>query len=288
MTLVQEHPEWAEYAGADWLAGIMTVSATDREHRKQGRAIGRWTLKHPARPPLVVFLKRHFDLPVLHRLLSRLLPSRAWSPGLQEWQHLAWAKESGLPVPEVLAGGELRGSGLGLQSFLVLKELDRQEPLHIALPMAQAKLTAEEFTTWKHGLMVELARLCRELHRRHHYHKDLYYCHFYVHSADIESVPDNWTNRVTMIDFHRLQKHRLVRPWHLVKDLAQLLYSSDVPGMTDADRQLFWLEYRSGNWGTTTPPAQWLVRWIRLKAARYQAHHDRKHTRRSKLKAAAP
>lgn len=288
MTLVQEHSEWAEYAGADWLAGIMTVSATDLEHRKQGRAIGRWTLTHPTRPPLVVFLKRHFQLPWLHRLSSRLLPGRAWSPGLQEWQHLSWAKQNGLPVPEVLAGGELRGSGIGLQSFLVLKELDRQQPLHIAVPMAQAKLSADDFSMWKRGLMIELARLCRELHGRHHYHKDLYYCHFYVHIADIETVPANWTNRVTMIDFHRLQKHRIARSWHLIKDLAQLLYSSNVPGMVEADRQLFWQEYSGGNWGVTSPPAPWLVRWIRLKAARYQAHHDRNQARRAKLQAAAP
>jgi heptose I phosphotransferase len=187
-----------------------------------------------------------------------------------------------------LAGGELRGRGLDLQSFLVVQELDQQEPLHIALPMAQAKLTAEEFTVWKRGLMIELARLCRELHRRHHYHKDLYYCHFYVHIADIETVPANWTNRATMIDFHRLQKHRFARPWHLIKDLAQLLYSSNVPGMTDAERQLFWQEYSNGNWGGTTPPAQWLVPWIRWKAGRYQAHHDRKQARRGKLQAAAP
>jgi hypothetical protein len=286
--LVQEHPDWAEYAGVDWLAGIMTVSATDREHRKQGRAIGRWTLSHPARPPLVVFLKRHFQLPWLHRLLSRLMPKRAWSPGLQEWQHLHWAKQNKLPVPEVLAGGELRTPGLGLQSFLVLKELDQQEPLHIAVPMAEAKLAEEEFADWKRGLMIELARLCRELHQRNHYHKDLYYCHFYVNHKDIETVPSQWTNCVTMIDFHRLQKHHFARPWHLIKDLAQLLYSSNVPGMTDADRQLFWQEYRSGNWGGTTPPAAWLLRFIRWKAGRYQAHHDRKQARRATLQPAAP
>ncbi len=288
MKLVQEHPDWAEYAGANWLREIMSVSATDREHRKQGRAIGRWTITHPTRPSLVVFLKRHFELPFLHRLMSRVRPNRAWSPGLQEWQHLAWAKESGLPVPEVLAGGEIRERGLGLQSFLVLKELDQQEPLHIAVPLAQEKLTTEDFANWKHGLMIELARLCRELHRQHHYHKDLYYCHFYVHMDDIENAPAAWTNRVTMIDFHRLQKHRFARTWHLMKDLAQLFYSSHLPGMTEEDRQLFWQEYRSGNWGSTKPPAASLLRWIHWKAARYQAHHDRKQARRATLQTAAP
>jgi Lipopolysaccharide kinase (Kdo/WaaP) family len=161
--------------------------------------------------------------------------------------------------------------------------VDQQEPLHLAVPMAQEQLAPDDFIEWKQGLLEELARLCRELHRRHYYHKDLYFCHFYVHADDLSRVPTTWENRITMIDFHRLQKHRFARPWHLVKDLAQLLYSSNVPGINETDRQIFWKQYRSGDWGTTKPPAEWLLRFIRWKAGRYQAHHDRKQTRRGAL-----
>ena len=72
----------------------------------------------------------------------------------------------------------------------------------------------------------ELARLARELHRRRVFHKDLYFCHFYIPESFTRNLPADWTNRVVMIDLHRLARHRFTAAWWQVKDLAQLLYSS--------------------------------------------------------------
>jgi heptose I phosphotransferase len=53
-----------------------------------------------------------------------------------------------------------------------------------------------------------------------------------------------------------MQRHRFTGPWRKAKDLAQLLYSSDVPGVTEADRARFWAKYRVGvRWA-------WLVAWL--------------------------
>src|SRR5262249_57605516 len=77
---------------------------------------------------------------------------------------------------------------------------------------------------------------------RRHFHKALYLCHFYVARADAAALPD-WRGRVHLIDLHRLAHHPWTwRLWQS-KDLAQLLYSSDVTGVTARDRLRFWRPY---------------------------------------------
>ena len=131
--VVRHAPDWPAFAGDGWLDNVMTADVPDREHRKQGRAIGRWTLTAPDGRQLVVYLKRHFELPRRHGWLARLLPGRAWSPGLQEWDNLQRAAAAGLPVPRAVAAGEWRGPGGRLQSFLAVEELADQWPLHEAI-----------------------------------------------------------------------------------------------------------------------------------------------------------
>lgn len=282
--ILRNAPDWPQFAGADWPATVMTVRVTDKLHEKQGRSIARWTLTAADGRTLVVFLKRHYELPAWDGLKAKLSPRRAWSPGLGEWEHLEWAAAQGFPVPRAVAAGEFRGPGLKLQSFLAVEELAGMLPLHEAVPQAFAMLDENSFATWKRGLLTELARLSRELHRRRMFHKDLYFCHFYVRESDIATPPESWVNRVVMIDFHRLARHRLGWTWYVIKDMAQLFYSSNVPGVTDADRDHLWAEYRNGDWHGVTRPPEWLKGPILAKARRYQRHHD-KHAR---TPAAAP
>jgi heptose I phosphotransferase len=271
-------PDWPRFAGADWLDRIMAVPTPDRFHAKQGRSIGRWTLTSDAGETLVVYLKRHFELPWRHGRLAQLFPGRAWSPGLQEWEHLRWAEREGLPVPRAWAAGELRGPGDKLQSFLAVEELAGMLPLHEAIPLASERLDAAMFGGWKRGLIAECARLTRELHRRRAFHKDLYLCHFYIAEADTRVPPTSWSGRVVVIDFHRLARHRFGWQWYAVKDLAQWVYSADVPGMTAADNDHFWAEYRSGDWGNVSHPPEWVWRAAGWKASRYRRHHERRVT----------
>lgn len=274
-------PDWPRFAGGDWADTVMAVTVTDKLHQKQGRAIARWTLTDADGQTLVVFLKRHFELPTWDGLMAKLFPRRVWSPGMCEWEHLEWAEREGFPVPRAVAAAEYRGPGLKLQSILAVEELADQLPLHEAVPQAFATLGEAEFATWKRGLFAEVARLSRELHRRRYFHKDLYFCHFYIADADMRVSPDSWRGRVTMIDLHRLARHRLGWQWYVVKDIAQLLYSSAVVGVTDADREQFWHDYRGGDWGNVFPPSDWLKGPIRWKAGQYQQHHDRKIARKA-------
>lgn len=278
-SVLRSTPDWDAMAGPGWADRIMTVDVADRFHAKQGRSIARWTLTRDGRE-LVVYLKRHYVLPRWHGLLATLIPRVAWSPGLAEWEHLAWAREHGLPVPRAVAVGQSVGSWARLRSFVAVEELRDMLPLHEAIPRAFEQLTTAEFARWKRGLIAELARLSRELHRRRVFHQDLYLCHFYVAAADTERVPGAWPGRVVMIDFHRLAQHRVGWAWWQAKDLGQLLFSTHgVAGVTDRDRQRFWKSYLEGDWGAAVKPGRGVRALIRLRAWNNDRHNARRTAR---------
>lgn len=270
--LLRRAPDWERFAGEGWEDRIMDEPVTDRLHRKQGRSIGRRFFDDGGER-LSVYLKRHYKLPWVHGIMATLFPNGAWSPGLQEWHHLTWAAQQGFPVPRPVAAGQMVGPGFRLQGFLAVEELHGMLPLHEAVPLAAVQMDSETFLRWKRGLIRELARLSRELHRRKVFHKDLYFCHFYIAEAHTRTVPNEWVNRVVMIDLHRLAKHTVTAPWWQVKDLAQLLYSSDVPGVTARDRVRFWKLYRSAWPGR--PPGGWILPFVRWKWSLYERHHRR-------------
>jgi heptose I phosphotransferase len=273
---LRQRSDWDRFVGADWSDRIMQATLTDRFHAKQGRSTGRWLLQNQGRQ-LAVYLKRHYRLPWWRGLLAALWPERGWSPALQEWQHLEWAKAHGVPVPAAVAVGEFIGPWGKLQSFLAVEELTDMLPLHEAVPLATKQLDAADFALWKRGLIAEMARLTRVLHDRHWFHKDLYLCHFYVARDDVRASV-TWRDRVHLIDLHRLAHHPWTWSVWQVKDLAQLLYSSEVPGITPRDRLHFWQAYWTGQEQRSHQFVRWCILW---KWRRYRRHNAKKQARRT-------
>jgi Lipopolysaccharide kinase (Kdo/WaaP) family len=270
---LRQRADWPAFAGLDWPDRIMQAAVTDRFHAKQGRSTGRLIL-HAGGGRLTVYLKRHYRLSWWRGLLATLWPDAGWSPALEEWDHLAWARSVGLPVPAAVAASEYVGPWGRLQSFLAVEELAGMLPLHEAIPEAWAALAPAAFRGWKRGLVAEVARLARELHDRRRFHKDLYLCHFYVLAEDTRHLPERWRGRVHLIDLHRLAHHPWTAVFWQTKDLAQLLYSSDVAGVDVRDRVAFWRDY-FGGWRRTVA-ARWLRRWILFRGRLYRRHHLRK------------
>jgi heptose I phosphotransferase len=268
---LRHRDDWAVFAGPDWAEHILDVAVTDRFHAKQGRSTGRWILYQDERR-LAVYLKRHYRLPWWQGWLAALRPEGGWSPALQEWRHLEWARKEGFPVPAAVAAGEWIGPWGRLQSFLAVEELTDMLPLHEAIPAAARHFDPKAFQLWKRGLIAEMARLTRSLHQRRRFHKDLYLCHFYIPQKYTVHLPQ-WQGQVHLIDLHRLGHHPWVwRLWQ-VKDLAQLLYSSEIFGVTARDRLRFWRAYLTSQ---RDPLAASWLRWaVRAKWKRYRGHNQR-------------
>jgi heptose I phosphotransferase len=257
-------PDWAAHLGADWHRRLLEADLTDRLHRKQGRNIARWTLRGSA-GRLAVFVKRHYT----HSWWQSLAPF-ARSDAAREWHHLRQANGLGIPVPRAVAFAEWSNWPGRLRSAIVLEELDGMVGLHEAIPLAAKLLSRAAFRRWKVGLIVELVRLTKKLHDRGYFHRDLYLCHFFISSEAIEAGVSRWASRVVLIDFHRLSRQRLLPMIGRAKDLAQLLYSARLPGVTNRDVALFWRLYCGEE---RRPVLRRLIEW---KARRYELHNRKR------------
>jgi heptose I phosphotransferase len=268
---LRQLPEWTRFASPDWPDHIMSLPVTDQFHAKQGRTTGRCVMRHRDQN-LVVYLKRHYRLPAWRGVLATLFPRAGWSPALQEWQSLERAHALGFPVPRAVAAAEYIGPWCRLRSFLAVEELTDMLPLHEAIPAAKRHFTPIAFEGWKRGLTAELARVTSQLHSGCYFHKDLYLCHFFIPRRLIDEGGD-WRGQVHFIDLHRFRRHPILwRRW-LIKDLAQLLYSSDIDGIELRDRLRFWSAYRKeARLRSETALFRALVVW---KYRRYRRHNTR-------------
>ena len=247
-------------------AHVMTLESRDRFHAKQGRSTARVVLVRADRP-LAVYLKRHFRLPWPARLAALVDPNGKHSPAAAEWAHLERARALGIDVPEVVAAGEHIGPWAQLQSFVMIAELSGCDAVNELLPRLAAQLDSRAFEALKRQIIDEMARITVTLHAARAFHKDLYLCHFFLDHEGL-NVP---AFRLSLIDLHRLEEHKLWPDWWRWKDLGQLLFSTyGVDGITDRDRWRFWRIYR-GRVGIRRPG--WHARMVRLRAARYLEHN---------------
>lgn len=249
---------------ADLAETVMAIESRDRYHAKQGRSTARVRFDSPG-GALSVYLKRHDGLPWTTRLAALVDPGGDHSPATRERRHLERARALGIPVPEVVAAGEEIGPWGRLRGFLMVAELAGADEVNRAVPRLLATLEPEAFARLKREVVAEMAAIAARLHGSRSFHKDLYLCHFFLDPG----LPDGC--RVTLIDLHRLGRHRWTAWRWRWKDLGQLLYSTEgVAGIDDRDRLRFWKHYRA-RMRTRWPRAE--ARAIRAKAARYLAHN---------------
>ena len=133
---------------------------------------------------LGVYLKRHYRLPWLARPAGGPLPGAG--AGRRGWRSGSTSNGRGrraFPCRGRSRPGSSSGRGAGCR-------LPRRRGTgrHAAAARGRAAgarraCRRRTFLRWKRGLTAELARLARELHRRGAFHKDLYFCHFYIPEA---------------------------------------------------------------------------------------------------------
>src|SRR5262249_61910642 len=164
------------------------------------------------------------------------------------------------------AGGRLEG-------FRGAGGLTGMRPRQGATPAAGRALAPRAFASGNRGLVMEVAGRSRELPARRWFHKDLYLCHFFVPRSALGGGV-RWRGLVHLIDLHRLTQHGWTWPLWQLKDLAQLLYSSEVAGVTARDRLRFWRAYGwpvRRHWWTRLA-----YRGVLVQSGRYRQHHEEK------------
>ncbi len=245
---------------------VMDLDSRDRLHAKQGRSTARVRFDSPW-GPLSVYLKRHYRLPWTSRVAAVVMPSRRFTPGGSELEHLEKARSLGVRVPDTVAAGERIGPWGVLQSFLMVAELTGCRELNEILPGMSVAMDPREFARLKRELIAEMAGIAARLHGARVYHKDLYLCHFFL-DPSLSSRPGH---RLTLIDLHRLGEHRVTGFRWRWKDLGQLLYSTfDLACIDDRDRLRFWSHYRRL---TRLAFPRWQRRRVIAKARRYREHN---------------
>ena len=261
--------DWAADRLAAWLPAdpdVLGADPGDRRHAKQGRSTARHRLDGPG-GPLSVYLKRHERLPLSTRLRATLAPGESATPAAVERSNLEVARGLGIAVPEVVAIGERVGPMGRLGGYLMTAELVGQVELNVAIPRWRCELGPSRFVEVKTEVFGEVAAIAAKLHSASAFHKDLYLCHLFVDPG--LTAPAG--RRLTLIDLHRMGTHRLTGGRWRVKDLAQLVYSTEgVEGIDASDIEHFWSTYFA--LARVRKPS-WLRARVASKAARYLGHN---------------
>jgi hypothetical protein len=236
--------------------------------RKPGRFILWAKLLDTDGQERALFLKAHVCDGRLSRIARRL---GRRPPAAVERRNLAWASAQGIPVPRVVAGfPDFESAGF---SVLVTEELSGMTALHHLIPRAAGSLGPTALRVWKRELGDEVARLTRLLHGSDCFHKDLYLCHFFLPDQAItDGLPIH--GRLHLVDFLRLRHYRWIRRRWQVKDLAELLYSSDLQGIETRDRVRFLHAYL--NCKKLDREGRRLLKSVVKKAERYRRKNRRR------------
>jgi heptose I phosphotransferase len=246
-------------AAAHTYDAIAALQPADHYVEKQGRSTGRYVIGQPGRATSL-FVKKYFQL----RWWDRWWLSLERYPGPRERANLERAAALGVPVPQPLVAGADRDHAC--HSILAVRELVGYLPLHQFIPMRFAGRDTKRVRVLRRHLTRRLADITHRLHSAQLYHCDLYLCHFFIRDSSQSDHPLD----VVLIDFMRL-KHSMLQRWR-VKDLAQLLFSSDLPGITRTDRLRFFKQYLG--LPRLDDSARRLLRRVQRKAALYHRHNQ--------------
>jgi hypothetical protein len=164
----------------------------------------------------------------------------------------------GINVPKTVAFGVQWQGFFEKRSFIITEKIPNAESLEKKLP--------DIFFRDRKKFIESFAAFVSKFHMTGFRHRDLYLCHIFCDDA----------GKFTLIDLNRVFKPMVFGGKFLVKDLAQLYYSSPGSVITRADRLRFYLAYA----GKTELSFcdRMLIKKIKLKA-KQMAGHDRKHNR---------
>jgi len=182
------------------------------------------------------FLKHHQASSPFDRVRALLGHIETIAPGIIEFRNITLLEKNGFPVMDVVACGERKSQGLFGESFIMTEQIPGAEPLDDYFKRKFAPPLTKEKLLRKRAIIKELGQLVRRFHALGLNHRDLYLCHIFIRPNDDLPV-------LYIIDLQRMQKRMARRRRWLIKDIAQLNYSSRFGSITDRDRMRFLKSY---------------------------------------------
>ena len=247
-------------AAVDGYDALVSLSASRDLVEKQGRSTGRYVIR-ACESPLSFYLKKYYRLPWWRHWFSSINSY----PGPLELANLQRAASVGVPVPEpIVAGAERWHDCL---SMLAVRELVGYVPMHEFIPSLVRCRDTTQQRVMRRQLTTRLAEVARCLHAARLFHCDFYLCHFFIRPPPVGAAEPL---DLLLIDWTRLRQSRLER-WR-IKDLAQLLFSSDLPGIWRTDRLRFFKQYLGVR--RLDFEGRRLLRRIQWKAKLYHRHNE--------------
>lgn len=252
------------------LTGFSSVFRFEGGERLDKPGLARWrerrrvVLTDLAGEPRTFYLKRYLRPPLSQQLRRIVSAGLRQSTAGREWQTTLALAEAGIPVSEPVAFGQETRAGFERRSFIVLEAAPGRS-LEGWLPVEWKRRAFGADFRRRRELVLALARQVAAFHAAGFVHRDLYASHIFIQDA-AGGAP-----RFTFIDLQRVFRPRWRRRRWIVKDLAQLYYST-AAFASRADRLRFWREYLRS--GPKCDRAEDLPKRIERKAA-WIGRHDR-------------
>ncbi|MBN2475008.1 MAG: hypothetical protein JXB62_10400 [Pirellulales bacterium] len=230
-------------AGLTGFEAVMRCAAGDCLRALEDRE--NWHLRldgaHPQ--PRGAFLKKHHVRSWCSRLRATLGIGPGLTAGRVEAQNVRSMTALGVEVMRLIAYGErLHADGL-TESFVLTEELEGYVELHDFLRRRFARRELRRGTRRDRDLdrlIRQVAGIVRRFHQGGYNHRDLYCCHFFVRE------PEPGVFDIKLIDLQRVQHRRRFRRRWIVKDLAQLAWSTPCDRIKCTHRMLFMRHYLGG------------------------------------------
>lgn len=188
-----------------------------------------------------------------------------------EWQAIEHLGQLGVPTMRMVAFGERGSNPASRHSFIITEEL---APTISLEDYCRDWPRTPPAPALKRALIARVAEMTRKMHDGRMNHRDLYICHFLLHT-DPPPAPD--ALKLSLIDLHRAQVHRyaLAPRWQR-KDLAALYFSSLEIGLTRRDLLRFIRVYFNAPLRDTLKRHAPLFRWLGREAVILTERYRRK------------
>ncbi len=195
------------------------------------RITTRFELPLPGGGSRAFYIKRHGPSPMKEYLKPLIRLRRPILGAENEWNAILRFHEIGIPTMTPVAYGHA-----GASSFLMTAAIENcikvsdwvatQFPRELAQRPMEIGDVPGEILAQSHALTTRVAAIARKMHEAGMHHQDFYLTHLLVPQRNLDA-------EMFVIDLGRVRQRRHLRSHWIVKDLAQLHYSSRrLPGDT--------------------------------------------------------